>query len=117
MIHKYHDIGLAMPKFNLIEYSYVYSKSSGSLWQYYRGELAFDNNDTILCFPANSNTSITFKFKEKITGETGNNGKKDNVPLKYLSNFWRKLEMQLINCEISLMLTWSEKSFKCQHFQ
>ena len=31
------------------------------------------------------------------------------VPLKYLSNFWRALEMPLINCEINLTLTWSEK--------
>ena len=30
------------------------------------------------------------------------------VPLKYLSNFWRTLEMSLINCEINLILTWSE---------
>ena len=29
------------------------------------------------------------------------------VPLKYLSNFWRTLEMPLINCEINLILTWS----------
>ena len=31
------------------------------------------------------------------------------VPLKYLSNFWRSLEMPLINCEVNLILTWSEK--------
>ena len=31
------------------------------------------------------------------------------VPLKYLSNFWRTLEMSLSNCEINLILTWSEK--------
>ena len=29
------------------------------------------------------------------------------VPLKYLSNFWRTLEMPLINCEVNLILTWS----------
>ena len=29
------------------------------------------------------------------------------VPLKYLSNFWRTLEMPLINCEVKLDLTWS----------
>ena len=29
------------------------------------------------------------------------------VPLKYLSNFWRTLEMSLINCEVELILTWS----------
>ena len=31
------------------------------------------------------------------------------VPLKYLSNFWRTLEMPLINCEINISLFWSEK--------
>ena len=33
------------------------------------------------------------------------------VPLKYLSNFWRTLEMSLINCEIILILTWSKNCF------
>ena len=30
------------------------------------------------------------------------------VPIKYLSNFWRTLEMPLINCEVNLILTWSK---------
>ena len=46
-----------------------------------------------------------------MTGQTDNNGRIDNVeimvPLKYLSNFWRILEMPLINCEVNLILTWS----------
>ena len=50
-------------------------------------------------------------LKQKITGQTNNNGRIDNVeimvPLKYLSNFWRTLEMSLINCEVNLILTWS----------
>ena len=50
-------------------------------------------------------------FKSKITGQTDNNGRIDNVeimvPLKYLSNFQRTLEMPLINCKIELILTWS----------
>ena len=33
------------------------------------------------------------------------------APLKYLSNFWRILEMLLIKCEINLILTWSENCF------
>ena len=51
-----------------------------------------------------------FKFKQKVTDETADGGGKDvevMVPLKYLSNFWRTLEMPLINCEINLILTWS----------
>ena len=53
-----------------------------------------------------------FKFKQKLTGQTDNNGRKNVeiiVPLKYLSYFWRTLEMSLINCEVNLNLTWSEK--------
>ena len=45
-----------------------------------------------------------------MTGQTGDDGTKNveiMVPLKYLSNFWRTLEMLLINCEINLILTWS----------
>ena len=57
-----------------------------------------------------SNTTDSFKFKAKITGQTEDDGTKDveiMVPLKYLSNFWRILEMPLINCEVNLILTWS----------
>ena len=53
-------------------------------------------------------------IKQKITGETGNDGAKGveiMVPLKYLSNFWRTCEMSLISCEISLQLKWSKKRF------
>ena len=49
-------------------------------------------------------------LKVKFTGQTGNNGRINveiMVPLKYLSNFWRTLEMPLINCEVNLILTWS----------
>ena len=55
-------------------------------------------------------TILLISFKVKITGQTENDGTKDveiMVPLKYLSNFWRTLEMPLINCEVNLILTWS----------
>ena len=90
-----------MPLYNLIEYSDNYSKTTGSLWQYYKD----DPNDNL----ANSKS---FKSKVKITGKTPNNGNTKDVeiivPLKYLSNFWRTLEMSLINCEVNLILTWSK---------
>ena len=57
-----------------------------------------------------NNLTDSFNFKAKITGKTGNDGTKGVeiiVPLKYLSNFWRTLEMPLINCEVNLILTWS----------
>ena len=63
-----------------------------------------------LLFFSEDNTTDSFKFKAKITGQTGNDGTKDveiMVPLKYLSNFWTTLEMALINCEVNLILAWS----------
>ena len=59
----------------------------------------------------NITQSESFKSKIKIKGKTPAAGNTKNVaiivPLKYLSNFWRTLEMPLINCEVSLFLTWS----------
>ena len=81
-----------MAMYDLIEYSDAYSKTSGSLWQYYRDEPSLDANVNIIDFPANNKNSPSFKFKQQITGQTGNGGTKTveiMVPLKYLSNFWR----------------------------
>ena len=89
-----------MPLYNLLEYSDNYANISGSLWQYYRGEL----NDNVA-------DSESFKSKIKIAGKSPNNGNEKDieimVPLKNLSNFWRTLEMPLVNCEINLILIWS----------
>ena len=43
-------------------------------------------------------------YKSSLT--TNRNGVKIAVPLKYLSNFWRLLEMLLINCKVELSLSW-----------
>ena len=95
------DNDIVMPMYNLIEYSDNYAKTTGSLWQYFRDEPVDDDIED----------SKSFKSKTKITGKTPNDfNEKDveiMVPLKYLSNFWRTLEMPLINCEINLVLTWS----------
>ena len=60
-----------------------------------------------------ANNRASFKFKPKIiAGETTDGGTKNiqiMMPLKYLCNIWKTLEMHLINCEINLVLTWSEK--------
>ena len=104
---KYIDI--VMPMHNLIEYSDNYAKTTGSLWQYCKDIPARNNNNAIIIF-AEHNLTDSFNFKVKFTGQTGNNGTKDveiMVPLKYLSNFWRTLEVPLINCEVNLILTWS----------
>ena len=63
--------------YNLIEHCDAYLKASQSLWQYYRDEPALDNNNNIINFPANNNNSISFKFKQKITVQTGNGGTKN----------------------------------------
>ena len=93
------DIDIVMPIYNLIGYSANYAKTTGSLWQYFRDE----PNDIL-------RNSESFKSKIKITGKTpANDNEKDveiMVPLKYLNNFWRTLEMPLINCEVNLILTW-----------
>ena len=97
-----------MPMYNLIEYSNNYSKTSGSLWQYCKEIPAINNNGAIVYFNG-VNATDSFNFKTKITGQTNDNGIIDveiMVPLKYLSIFWRTLEMPLINCEIELILTW-----------
>ena len=88
-----------MPMHNLIEYSDNYSDTSGSLWDFKRGEIEGDVDLTI-------DNASSFKYKVNLIGNTKNNGIKNGVkiaiPLTYLSNFWRSLEMPLINCKIEL---------------
>ena len=99
-----------MPMYNLIEYSDNYSDTSRSLWQFKRYEVPANNADLAI------KNSDSFKYKAALIGKTANrnDGKgfikdaKKVVPLKYLSNFWRSLEMPLINCELFLELNWIE---------
>ena len=103
------DIDIVMPMYNLIQYSDNYAKTTGSLWQYCKDIPARNANNEITEF-TEANLTDSFNFKIKITAQTGNDGTKDVeiiVPLKYLSNFWRTLEMPLINCEVNLILTWA----------
>ena len=86
------------------------------MWNYYRDE------------PSNplSSNSESLKFKTSITGNTynlgageagyeankvGKNEIKIVVPLKHFNNFWRTLNIQLINCEMKLILAWSKHFF------
>ena len=101
------DLDIVMPMYNLLEYSKNYRKTIGSLYNYYRDELSDDNNPNN--FPnTNVVNSNTFKYKNKITGNTYNVaagaavhdankvGKQDVelvLPLKYLGNFWRALNI------------------------
>ena len=91
-------IDVVIPMCNLIEYIDNYSKTSGTLWQYWRDVLAVDNNGAATDFTG-ADTTDSFSLKENLTGQTGNNCTKIvaiMVPLKYLSHFWRTLEMPLI---------------------
>ena len=85
-----------MPMYNLIKYSDNSSTTFGSLWRYCNDIPAVNNNGDIVDFNGTDATD-SFNIKTKITGQTGNNGRKDNVEimvlLKYLSNFWKTLEM------------------------
>ena len=116
------DLDIGMSMHNLLECSKNYRKTVGSLYNYYRDELsddADDNNfDNIKVINSN-----TFKYKNKITGNTYNvdasapgydvnkNGTQEvelAIPLKYLGNFWRSLNIPLISCEVSLELKWDK---------
>ena len=92
-----------MPMYNLIEYSDNYSDTSGSLWQFKRDEIEGDVDLTVDAQHIPNNSS-SFKYKSSFI--TNRNGVKIVVPLKYLSNFWRSLEMPLINYKAELSLKW-----------
>ena len=85
---------------NLIEYSDNYSDSSGSFWGFKRDEIT--NNADV----TNDVNAPLFKYKANfIVGTEADRTKKGvklAVPLKYLSNFWRSLQMPLINCIVEL---------------
>ena len=106
-----------MRMYNLLEYSKNYRKTIGSLYDYYRDELSGDANRNN--FPnRNVVNSETFKYKNKTIGNTynvtaGNDrlGTKKielAIPLKYLGNFWKALNIPLISCEVFLELKWNK---------
>ena len=117
LIEDANDLDIVMPMYNLLEYSKNYRKTIGSVCNYYRDELTNDGNDNF----ANRNVvnSNAFKYDNKVIGNTYNvaagaagydankNGTQTielAIPLKYLGNFWRALNMPLISCEVSLEL-------------
>ena len=88
--------------YNLLEYSDNYQDSAGSLYQFKRDEPPDDNADV-----GNATTSLV--YKSKLISETDDNNVNDVklvVPLKYVSSFFRSLEMPLVNCKIDLELKW-----------
>ena len=105
------DIDIVMPVYNVIEYSDNYSKTSGNLWQCCKDMPAVDDDGDIVDFDG-ANATDSLNFKAKITGQTDDDGKINGVEimltLNNFSNFWRTLEMPLINSEVNLILTWCE---------
>ena len=100
-VEKAEDLDIVMPMYNLLEYSDNYQDSTGSLFQFKRDEPPDDNANV-----ANNTTSLVHKSK-LISGTVDNNvnNVKLVVPLKYVSNFFRSLELPLVNCQIDLELT------------
>ena len=115
------DLDIAMSIHYLLEYSKNYRKTIGSLYNYYRDELSNDDNDNFVNI--NVVNSEAFKYKNKIIGNTYNVDAADQgydvskngtqkielaISLKYLGNFWRALNIPIINCEVSLELKWDK---------
>ena len=104
-------ISNVMPMYNLLEYSDNYSDTSGNLLHFKRDKKNMDNGN-----PPNVTTTDSSSFKYKSSSfkalEDDDNvvfkNVKITVPLTYLSNFWRSLEMLLINCKINLEWNWSK---------
>ena len=133
LIEDEEDLDVVMPMYNVLEYDKNYRKTIGSFYNYYRDELS--NDDDVDNF---GNIKVvnpnTFKYKNKIIGKTYNvdstipnpaggariansnyDANKEGtqtielaIPLKYLGNFWRALNIQLISCEVSLGLKWNK---------
>ena len=97
------NLDIVMPMYNLIEYSDNYQDSSATLYQYKRDEPPDDINNNLTV-----NNSSYFKYKVNLLGNPVE-AVKAVVPLKYLSNVFRSLEMPLINCKIKLNLTWKKE--------
>ena len=109
------NLDIVMPMYNLIEYSDNHQDSSATLYQYKRDEPPED--DAVADLTADNSDSLKYKIKllGNLTEVAGNAAGvrrlnvKIVVPLKYLSNFFRSLEMPLINCKIKLNLTWKKE--------
>ena len=104
------DLDVAMPMYNLLEYSKNYRTATGSLWNYYRDEPNSTIGANNITHSILNSESFDYKATFMENGVTQNNLTKNDVkfvvPLKHLSTFWRHLDIPLINCEVELILTW-----------
>ena len=109
------NLDIVMPMYNLIEYSDNYRDSSATLYQYKRDEPP--EADAVADLTANISDSLKYKIKllgnvTEVAGDAAGVRRlnvKVVVSLKYLSNFFRSLEMPLINYKIKLNLTWKKE--------
>ena len=109
------NLDIIIPMYNLIEYSDNYQGSSATLYQYRQDEPP--ENDAVADLMANNSDSLKYRIKllgnvTEVAGDAAGVRRlnvKAVVPLKYLSNFFRSLEMPLINCKIKLNLTWKKE--------
>ena len=97
------DLDVVIPMYNLLEYSKNYRKTTGSLWNYYRDEPNSDRDDNEIKHSIINSKS--FDYKANFIGSMSHNNLTKNdvnivLPLKCLSNFWRSLNIPLINCEV-----------------
>ena len=106
------NLDIIMPIYNLIEYSDNYSDTSGSLWQIKRDERRVKNTGNSENISTANSRSLKYKSSFFKPLEAADNrvfkDMKKAVPIKYLSSFWRSLEMPLINCKIHLALNWTK---------
>ena len=104
------DLDVVMTMYNLLEYSKNYEKTTGSLWNYYRDEPNSSTDNNNITYSILNSESFDYKANFMENGVTHDNLTKNDVkiviPLKHLSNFWRNLNIPLINCEVELILTW-----------
>ena len=103
-----------MPMYNLLEYSDNYADSSGGLYQFKRDKSPMNGDNNPLNVALDNSASFKYKaslLEKAIDADGDDRSLKDAkivVPLKYLSNFFRSLEMPLINCKIHLELNWTK---------
>ena len=107
------NLDIIMPMYNLIEYSDNYADSSGSLYRFKRDESPMNDAGNPNNVALDNSTSCKYieSLLGKATDSDGNDRSLKNakivVPLKYLSIFFRSLDMPLINCKIDLELNWN----------
>ena len=105
------NLDITMPMYNLIEYSDNYQDSSAILYQYKRDEPP--EADAIADLMVDNSSSFKYKISSLgnpvVADNIARRSVKVVVPLKYLSNFFRSLEMPLTNCKIKLNLTWKKE--------